>query len=229
VTHHWPHYWRPEAGGRQAAAAAAAGSASAVGSGRPKQIGNRRFPSVHLLYMPYLRPTYRNYVLCLFLSTFWGVSREQELKNTTHIFLQKIYVQCHFFSRFRVLSRFGVLLSEGSSNPLLFFVFLNAEKSCRKAFKTIEKKIRFIFRKINIAFWSISRREARFWCITKKLKQFDDVPLLASDLDLPAYLPTYLPTGVPGFFLGRPRPHLPVARMHPPKAREGGGRKRTGY
>jgi hypothetical protein len=87
-------------------------------------------PPVHLLNpRPTHPPTIR-----LFFSTFLGVSRQGEFKNTIKIFLQKVHVEnfsqnfdkifrCQFFdvsfsSTFFVLSRFRVFLSDGSSKAL---------------------------------------------------------------------------------------------------------------
>jgi hypothetical protein len=75
-------------------------------------------------------------------STFLGVSRQGEFKNTIKIFLQKVHVEnfsqnfdknfgVSFSSTFFVLSRFRVCFSDGSSKTLQFSF---ANKSCRKVF-----------------------------------------------------------------------------------------------
>jgi hypothetical protein len=75
-------------------------------------------------------PTIRLFFfLTFFFSTFSGVSRQGEFKNTIKIFLQKVHVEnvfehfdknfdVSFSATFFVLSRFRVFLSDGSSKTL---------------------------------------------------------------------------------------------------------------
>jgi hypothetical protein len=69
------------------------------------------------------------FFLIFFFSTFLGVSRQGEFKNTIKMFLQKVHVEnfsqknrqkfrCKFFLEFFVLSRFRVFLSDESSKTL---------------------------------------------------------------------------------------------------------------
>jgi hypothetical protein len=86
-------------------------------------------------------PTIRLFFLDFCFSTFLGVSRQGEFKNTIKIFLQKVHVEnfsqknrqknsCQFFPRFFfVLSRFRVFLSDGSSKTLQKNVLQKKSKS----------------------------------------------------------------------------------------------------
>jgi hypothetical protein len=102
--------------------------------------------------------------LDFFLSTFLGVSRQGEFKNTIKIFLQKVHVE-NFFqnfdqnfdvsfpSTFFVLSRFRVFLSDGSSKPL-------QKTFCKK--NSVEKFLQKIRPKIQNRFF-LDFCLSRFW------------------------------------------------------------------
>jgi hypothetical protein len=83
-------------------------------------------PPVHLLNFRPTHPPSDFFFLDFFFSTFLGVSRQGEFKNTIKIFSQKVRVEnfsqnfdknfdVSFSSTFFVLSRFRVFFSDGSS------------------------------------------------------------------------------------------------------------------
>jgi hypothetical protein len=90
---------------------------------------NRRTPPVHLLNLRPTHPPSDFFFLTCFFSTFLGVSRQGEFKNTIKIFWQKVRVEnfsqnfdknfdVSFSSTSFVLSHFRVFLSDGSSKAL---------------------------------------------------------------------------------------------------------------
>jgi hypothetical protein len=94
--------------------------------GRQKQIDGP--PRAFAKFQTHL-PTIRLFFLDFFFSTFLGVSRQGEFKNTIKIFWQKVRVEnfsqdfdknfdVSFSSAFFVLSRFRVFFSDGSSKTL---------------------------------------------------------------------------------------------------------------
>jgi hypothetical protein len=68
-----------------------------VGEGPAKK--KRRTPPVHLLNPKLTHPPSDFFFLDFFFSTFLGVSRQGEFKNTIKIFLQKVHVE-NFFRKF---------------------------------------------------------------------------------------------------------------------------------
>jgi hypothetical protein len=89
-----------------------------------------------------------------FFSTFLGVSRQGEFKNTIKIFLQKVHVEnfsqnfdqkfrCQFFLDFFVLSRFRVFLSDGNSKTLqkTFYKKNRVEKFLQKIRPKIQNRL----------------------------------------------------------------------------------------
>ena len=97
------------------------------GEGPPKQKSTD--PPVHLLNLRPTHPPSDFFFLTFFFSTFLGVSRQGEFKNTTKMFWQKVRVEnfpqnfdknfdVSFSSTSVVLSRFRVFFSDGSSKTL---------------------------------------------------------------------------------------------------------------
>jgi hypothetical protein len=108
---------------------------------------------------PTRHPTYFSW---LFFSTFLGVSRQGEFKNTIKLFVQKVHVenfsqnqnnrqkiQCQFSSTFFVLSCFRVFLSDGVQKH---YKKRFAKKSCRKAFTKKSTKNPKLKKKFSIFF-----------------------------------------------------------------------------
>jgi hypothetical protein len=118
-------------------------SRSSRSEGPPKQI--RRTPPVHLLNPRPTHPPAEFVSLGFFLSTFSGVSRQGEFKNTTKIFLQKALVEnffrknrqifdVSFSSTFFVLSRFRAMGVQKHYKKRF------TKKSCRKVFTKYSTK-----------------------------------------------------------------------------------------
>jgi hypothetical protein len=119
-------------------------------------------PPVHLLHLRPTNPPSDFFSLGFFFSTFLGVSRQGEFKNTIKMFWQKARVRVEnfpqnfdqtfgviFSSTSVVLSRFRVLFSDGSSKALQKTF---CKKSCRKVFTKNSTKSQ----KSKTAFFSIS-------------------------------------------------------------------------
>jgi hypothetical protein len=150
-------------------------------------------------------PTSRLFFLLGFVfSTFLGVSRQGEFKNTIQIFLQKVHVEsfsqknrqafrCQFSHDFFCLSR--VFLRDGSSKTLQKRF---AKKSCRKAFtKNSTKNSQLLFLDFFYhVFGRFSVRGVQKHLLKYHQNKSDPSPFLASDP------PTH--RGGHRFVLGRP-------------------------
>jgi hypothetical protein len=108
------------------------------------------------------------FYLDFFLSTFFGVSRQGEFKNTIKIFWQKVRVEnfsqnfdknydVSFSSTFFVLSHFRVFFSDGSSKTLqkAFYKKNRVERFLHKIRPKIQNRIFLDF--FLITFLGVSR------------------------------------------------------------------------
>jgi hypothetical protein len=178
--------------------------------GRQKKIdGPPRTFAKYQTHPPIIRLLF---FLTFFFSTFLGVSRQGEFKNTIKIFLQKVHVEnffqnldkifdVSFSSTFFVLSRFRVFLSDGSSKPL-------QKTFCKKnrVEKFLQKNRPKIQNRLFLEFFL-----SRFWAFLDegssktRLKNIDKINLALVLFRTLTHPPT---TGVTDFFLAGPLPHL---------------------
>jgi hypothetical protein len=165
---------------------------------------------VHLLNLKPTHPPSELFFLIFFFSTFLGVSRQGEFKNTINIFLQKVHVET-FSQNFN--ENFDVCFSSTSFVLSRFRVFFS-DRSSKTRQKTLYKKIvsKGFFKKFDqkpkTDFFSISFYHVfgRFLVMLvrgvqkdeKNVDKSDPGPFLAFDP------PTH--QGSPLFFLAAPWP-----------------------